>query len=143
MKSKERAWFSWSALFLGVVIFDVLIKDFFLKTKASYDLGIFWLHLVTNTGASFGMLKQYNVVLSVLSIIVLAGILIYFRKAEKKVRPCLVLIAAGTLGNLVNRVMYGFVVDFIDFKFFPVFNIADMAIFFGVAGFAYILIREK
>lgn len=142
-KSKPKEWFIWCALFGGIVALDLLLKDFFLKTKAEYDAGIFVLHLVTNTGASFGMLKQYNVILSILAIAVLAGLLIYFRKVQGTTRVFLVLIAAGTFGNLVNRISYGYVVDFIDFGFFPVFNVADMAIFFGVAGYAYVLIREK
>ncbi|MFH1917385.1 MAG: signal peptidase II [Nanoarchaeota archaeon] len=141
MKPKETL--IYSVVFVILVLLDQLVKDFFLKTNAYYDLGFFALHLVTNTGASFGMLKPYNIVLLVLSVIVLAGIFLYFRRVMPNARPYLLLIAAGTMGNLLNRMAYGFVVDFIDFRFFPVFNFADMFIFFGIVGFGILLLREK
>jgi signal peptidase II len=142
---KQSPWslVGFGGLFVVLVLVDLFTKDIFYKTKGVYDAGFFSLHLVTNTGASFGILKPYNVILIALSIIVLGGIIIYFAKSEPVKRLFLVFLAAGTLGNLLNRITYGFVVDFIDFKFFPVFNVADSLIFVGVVGLIIILLREK
>jgi len=49
----------------------------------------------------------------------------------------------GAIGNLVDRLRFGHVIDFIDFKFWPVFNVADSCIVVGVAVLAFLLLREK
>lgn len=60
--------------------------------------------------------------------------LILLRKEFKNTQEYLTLIIAGATGNLIDRITHGHVIDFIDFRIFPVFNIADTIIFIGVAG---------
>ena len=90
---------------------------------------------VANTGAAFGLLPDQGTLLTVLALIVVAGILYYQRQLATQsawLAGCLGLLLGGALGNLADRLRFGHVVDFIDFKFWPVFNLADSAIVVGV-----------
>ena len=88
---------------------------------------------VKNTGAAWGLFKNGTVILSIFSAIVLCVIIFLFFRLDwsiKKQRPLMILfvfIAAGAVGNLIDRIFRKFVVDFIYFELidFPVFNIAD------------------
>lgn len=91
---------------------------------------------VVNTGGVFGMFHGWNSFFIVFSIIVICGI-VYFLHKGKYIFE-LVLILAGVIGNLIDRVFYLGVVDFIDVGFWPVFNLADVFIFFG----AVLLLRK-
>lgn len=90
-----------------------------------------------NTGAAFGMLDSSTIILSIASILLavsLSFVLIrYYKNLSKLTKVSLALIIAGGIGNMIDRVFVGFVVDFIqvDFMRFAVFNIADICITFG------------
>ena len=103
-----------------------LIDDFFSLTY------------VRNYGAGFSILQNETVFLSVLSIVavlVLAYLLIKAKKSDTISIISYILIISGALGNLIDRIRLGYVVDFLDFKIFgydyPVFNIADSFITIG------------
>ncbi|MBQ1568043.1 MAG: signal peptidase II [Erysipelotrichaceae bacterium] len=103
-----------------------LIDDFFSLTY------------VRNYGAGFSILQNETVFLSVLSIVavlVLAYLLIKAKKSDTVSIISYILIISGALGNLIDRIRLGYVVDFLDFKIFgydyPVFNIADSFITIG------------
>ena len=103
-----------------------LIDDFFSLTY------------VRNYGAGFSILQNETVFLSVLSIVavlVLAYLLIKVKKSDTISIISYILIISGALGNLIDRIRLGYVVDFLDFKIFgydyPVFNIADSFITIG------------
>lgn len=99
----------------------------------------------TNTGAAFGLFPDAGWFFVVVAIIVVSGILIFYRHLPTDrwlVRVSLGLQLGGALGNLTDRLTRGAVVDFFDFKVWPVFNIADSSIVVGVAILAYYLIRE-
>ena len=86
--------------------------------------------LVHNYGAAYGILSHQRILLIAISIAVLAGG-IFFRKEiaiSNWSRWGMVMIAIGTVGNLIDRIYLGFVVDFINIQIIPVFNIADIAI---------------
>lgn len=95
--------------------------------------GVFHLTLIHNTGAAFGILKNQTSLFIFSSIT--AIILIYFglkdKKYKKSYKFSLSLILAGALGNLIDRISLGYVVDFLDFRVWPVFNLADSAITVG------------
>ncbi|MGZ9585087.1 signal peptidase II [Paenibacillus marinisediminis] len=105
-----------------------VIGDFFLITSHR------------NTGAAFSMLEGKRLFFIVVTIIAVVGIIWYLQKVkftQGKVLPIgLSLILGGALGNFVDRVITGEVVDFLQFNFgsytFPIFNIADSAICIGV-----------
>jgi signal peptidase II len=131
-----------SSLLLFLLALDQLTKGFFFAKHAVLDFGWLTLHLVTNTGASFGMFQGYGIILLVLSITALVVIGWYFPRASRGSRIPLVFIAAGILGNLLNRIAYGFVIDFIDLHWWPVFNAADSCIFVGVVWLCIVLLWE-
>ena len=81
-----------------------------------------------------------------LTVVIIIGILYYFcrdKKNHKLFTIPLALVFGGALGNLLDRVMYGFVIDFIDFNFWPAFNIADSAITVGVIFLIIYVIKNK
>lgn len=92
-----------------------------------------WLTHAQNTGASFSILTGNNGLLAWFALIVL-GILIYFydKFVTTGERIAYVLLTAGILGNLIDRVLFGSVTDLFDLGWWPVFNIADSALVVGV-----------
>ncbi len=101
---------------------------------------------VTNTGAAFGLFPDRGMLFVLIAVVVIIAIAGYYRflpTALILVRVSLGLQLGGALGNLFDRLHYGYVVDFIDFKFWPVFNVADASIVVGVLILAFYLLREE
>jgi signal peptidase II len=86
-----------------------------------------------NTGAAFGILKDQTWVFVWLSFLVLGVILYFYDDIVKKneLSIPIALILGGVLGNLIDRIFFGYVIDFIDFHFWPIFNIADTTLTIG------------
>jgi len=100
---------------------------------------------VGNTGVSFGMAQGRSEVLSLLSLGIIVVLLWYRRQVPPGARwlnVALGLLVGGALGNLVDRLRIGHVTDFLDFQFWPVFNVADSAIFLGVCLLTWHLWRD-
>lgn len=114
-------------------------------------LGIFHLTLVHNTGAAFGMFANGTIVLGVISVVISFALLalpllleLYNSRSKNTSKPkfqfsaiqllSVAIVAAGGIGNAVDRFITGYVVDFICFDFmdFPVFNIADIGVTCGI-----------
>lgn len=124
-----------------LVSLDQLIKYFavqFLEPIGSYPVfdRILQFSYVENTGAAFGSFSKYTVLLAVFTGIALFCGLVYLlfgKRREKVVYISGVLILSGGLGNLIDRVCRGFVVDYIEPLFinFAVFNFADMLVCVG------------
>ncbi len=90
---------------------------------------------ISNTGAAFGLFKDANVILMILAVVVSAAILWYYPRVpedQKVVRFALSLQLAGALGNLIDRIAFGHVTDFISVGNFAIFNVADSSITVGV-----------
>jgi signal peptidase II len=125
----------------------IVIKNLSLHQSIPLIKGIFHLTLVYNRGAAFGILKNQIPLFIFTSLI--AVILIYFnyrQNTKKKTfsyNLSLGLILAGALGNLIDRLFLGYVIDFLDFRIWPVFNIADSAITVGAFLLAYSIFRQK
>ena len=102
--------------------------------------GFFRITYTCNDGAAFSILKGKRVFFIIMTIVVVFFIVYYLLK--NKVywveKYSLLLIISGALGNLIDRIMYGYVIDFLDFIIFgydfPVFNIADSFITIGAIG---------
>ena len=110
--------------------------------------GFFYLTLVHNRGAAFGILRNQLSLFILTSIF--AIILIYLnlkKSAGNKKLPlnglALGLILAGAIGNLIDRLVFGYVIDFLDFCVWPVFNVADSAITVGAILLGWSLLRER
>jgi signal peptidase II len=106
---------------------------------------LFAITYTTNTGAAFGLFPNGSVFFVVIAVAVVLAILVYYRQLathEWLLRFSLGLQLGGAVGNLLDRLTRGYVVDFIHFKFWPVFNVADSCIVVGVALMAYFLLKE-
>lgn len=124
------------AVFLAVLVFDQLIKYFVYVFRPEINLKILSIHFVQNTGAGFGILKSQTGMLAVISLIVAMAVIFFYRKIPREAIPqfLFALFLGGVFGNLVDRVFRSSVIDFIDFGFWPAFNIADVAISVSVIG---------
>ena len=100
------------------------------------DLLILTIEYIRNYGAAFNILSGSRLFLSLISIIstIILMYLIFIRKDNRINKYGLSFIVAGSIGNGIDRIFYGYVIDFIKIKFidFPVFNIADIAINIGI-----------
>ncbi|MBR5808864.1 MAG: signal peptidase II [Clostridia bacterium] len=133
----------WAISAALVVIFDQVAKILVMHNIGPTDCfhiipGLFDFVYVKNTGAAFSILSNNTGLLSIVSIVFCVGVLWYWYKtkpASTLLKLSLCLLFAGALGNAIDRIFRGFVVDFISTAFmeFPVFNIADIAITFGAA----------
>ena len=95
---------------------------------------VLYLTCVYNTGAAFGLFANQTTLLIILTLALTAGLILGYRLLPLErilVRYGAALIIGGALGNLLDRVRLGFVVDFLDLRFWPVFNLADAAIVVG------------
>ena len=134
--------------FLVVVIalvLDILSKQIIRLTKFTTTGNFVDISNLFNTGSLFGLFSSVtfvSIVFIVISLIALA-FLFYFRKEYPKLTVPLALISAGILGNLIDRVFYGAVFDFINFHFWPVFNLADSFIVCGVVIAIVVLVKEE
>lgn len=100
---------------------------------------------VRNTGAAFGVLQNQKNLFIIITLIILFLLIYYYEKNKKvysslEIKIIYVLIIAGAIGNLIDRIFRGYVVDMLDFEVinYPVFNIADCFVVIGVA----LLIRK-
>ena len=134
----------------AIIVFDQLAKyiaaqSLSLNHPISVIKGIFSLTLVHNRGAAFGILKNQVPLFIVTSVV--AVLLIYSELKSNRHRKAysiaLSLILAGALGNLIDRVIFGYVIDFLDFHFWPVFNVADSAITVGALILGWTLIFKE
>jgi signal peptidase II len=121
---------------LSIVVLDQLTK-FLIKNNLQLSdsipliKNVFHLTYVTNTGSAFGLFKGMNLVFILFSIAVILAIFYYLRQIKKKEKLVIYsigLLLGGTIGNLIDRIAYGAVIDFLDFRVWPVFNIADSAV---------------
>lgn len=130
-----------------VVILDQITKAIAitcLKYGESYLIinKIFYLTLVKNTGAAFGLFKNQAAFFILVSIIAIIFIVIFLSKKKVNSYLPLALILGGAIGNLIDRLRFGYVVDFLDFKVWPVFNVADSCISIG-AFLLFLLIIKR
>lgn len=109
--------------------------------------GFFYLTLVHNRGAAFGILKNQLPLFILTSIFAIILIYLNLKKSagNRKLSLnglALGLILAGATGNLIDRLVFGYVIDFLDFCVWPVFNVADSAITVGAILLGWSLLKE-
>ena len=134
-----------------VVLLDQLTK-YIVVLKMTEGMSIpiinhvFHLTYILNPGAAFGMLEDNRWFFIGMALLVLV-LITFYRKwimsEEKLVQYGITLFAAGTFGNLIDRVRSGLVVDFFDFRIWPIFNVADIAICVGVGLIIWATIQEE
>lgn len=138
-----------TSIFVGILLLDLLTKGLIIPhliPNVGDRVGVIPKFIsfiyVKNTGAAWGILGGRPVFLIIISILILALFIAFYVLRVKKVKnktSCLLaisvgLIAGGCVGNLFDRIVFGYVRDFINFDFmnFPVFNFADIALTIGV-----------
>ena len=135
----------------AVVVIDQFTKFLalsWLKPKGSIHLipGIFHLTFVENTGIAFGFFQGHP---EVLSYVIMASVLCllcgswFLRNQKVAERVAYGFIVGGAAGNLIDRVRFQHVIDFLDFRIWPVFNGADSFITIGVCLFIYFALRGR
>lgn len=134
---------------LSVIFFDRLTKIFFTQILLYGESipvikGVFHFTLVHNTGIAFGMFKNQGIVfiiIPVIAVILLIFNIYYYRQNNDVLSSGYIfafsLILGGAIGNLYDRIAFGHVIDFIDLRVWPVFNIADSAITIGAVIVAF------
>ena len=135
-------------LFLGVVSLDQITKALVMRTFVPGESvpilqDIFHLTYVLNPGAAFGILSNQRIFLLVTGVTLIL-VTIYFypllKKSDGFLRFGATAILSGAVANLIDRVQTGYVVDFFDFRIWPVFNIADIAIVLGMGFMIYAIL---
>ena len=132
-----------SLLAVGVVAVDQLTKHWALGRLDDGDvIHVIWtlqFNLAFNSGMAFGRAQGLGPVIAIVATIVIVWLLLSIRRASSRSSTVAIgLVIGGAAGNLVDRVfrgdvLRGSVVDFIDFQWFPIFNVADVAINVGGA----------
>jgi len=151
LSEKEKS----KLIFTAVIAFSVVALDQIAKLLAVnfIELGesfaviknIFHLTIVHNYGAAFGIFQHTVPVLIWISVIAIGFIIYYYDRIpfKKSVILFISLLIGGTISNLIDRIRAGYVIDFIDFRVWPAFNIADAAITIGAVCLAVYLLRKK
>ena len=145
---------NWTLLIFLIVVLDQLVKRLVINSLSNIDSITVIPHIlnfiyVKNTGAAFSILSDKTAILGIISIVFCVTVTAYWcikKPQSKMLRLALSLLLAGALGNAIDRITRGFVVDFIETTFvkFPVFNIADISITFGTAFLMiYLLFFDK
>ena len=164
MQKVNRPQGKWRNVALVSISLLVILADQLSKTwiranltrgQELFDTGFFQIVRAQNTGAAFGIFQNQSLALTIVAfigaiIILLCGFFFYRHWSflgSMLAKSALGLILGGTIGNLIDRLRLGYITDFIDFKVWPAFNVADAAVTIGVIIFVcyilYLSIVEK
>ena len=135
-----------------IILFDQISKDIargHLRLGESLPIikNFFHLSLVFNTGAAFGLFRNETIFFILAACVAIIAIVrtlkfkIFYSTEFSLQSISLILILAGAIGNLIDRIRFGYVVDFLDFRIWPVFNIADSSITIGACLLIFGLLR--
>lgn len=136
---------------LAVVILDQFSKDIVVENMALGESipiieEVFHLTYILNPGAAFGMFAHNRLFFIAIAVVVI-GIIIWARReilaSPWEVKAGCGLFLGGAIGNLIDRARQGLVIDFFDFRIWPVFNIADIAICIGVGLIIWNLLKTE
>ena len=136
---------------LAVVILDqfskyIVVENMALGESIPVIEEVFHLTYILNPGAAFGMFAHNRLFFIAIAVIVI-GIIIWARReilaSPWEVKAGCGLFLGGAIGNLIDRARQGLVIDFFDFRIWPVFNIADIAICIGVGLIIWNLLKTE
>lgn len=129
---------------LIIIIFDVISKIFIsniliLNKSITIIPNFFYLTYTHNYGGAWSIFDNSTLFITIVSFLIIIGIIYYLfkNKVTKKIEIVgYSLLLGGAIGNLIDRIVYGYVIDFLDFYIlgydFPIFNIADIGIVVGI-----------
>ena len=141
-----------SVVLLLLVFLDQISKYLavkYLKDKPAVPIikDVFELNYLENRGAAFGVLQNQKICFLILGVIILfAVVFVLFRVPDDKkyniLHVLLILIASGGIGNMIDRIRFGYVVDFFSFVLinFPIFNVADICVTVSMFGLSVLIL---
>lgn len=148
MKKTYIIAFSFSLL--DQIIKNILINTMLIGESISVIKNIFNITLVLNDGAAFSILKSKTLFLISTSLIVIIYIINYLKKAKNidKIEYSMYgILLGGIIGNLIDRILYKSVIDYLDFKIFtyspPIFNLADICIVVSIILIAILVFKGE
>lgn len=133
-----------------VIILDqlskfLIVNNFYHGESRAVIENIFHLTFVKNRGAAFGILAGYRHFFIIITALIIVVLLI-FRFVSKRniyLDIAIALTIGGAIGNLIDRIRLAYVIDFLDFRIWPVFNLADTAIVMGMLILIYYMWKEE
>jgi signal peptidase II len=133
----------WAPVGVVVVVADQLTKHWAVNELVDRDIDVFWtlrLNLSYNTGMAFSRGENFGPIIGVIALGVVVALLLSLKRQPGRLTDIAVgMIIGGAIGNVIDRLFRqqgwfrGGVVDFIDFQWFPIFNIADIGVTVGGA----------
>ena len=140
LSAERRQWIGLAIVALATVGADQLTKHVVASSvrldTAVKVIGPFSIHHVQNSGIAFGLFSSATAGVIVLTTVAVAWMLLFFARSGARhpaLPVALGLLIGGSVSNLVDRVRLGYVTDFLDFRWWPAFNLADTSIVVGVA----------
>lgn len=136
---------------VALAIADQLLKKLFSGTMQLGESipvlpGIFHLTYIQNPGAAFGLFENQTLFFIAIAAFLLAFLAFAYKELAAQgiwVRYGMSLLAGGAVGNLLDRVRLGAVIDYLDFRIWPIFNLADIGICLGATLIVWGLLREE
>ncbi|MFC1991052.1 signal peptidase II [Chloroflexota bacterium] len=159
MQKVNYLWGNWHNVAFICIAILIVFADQLSKTwiranlpygHSLFNVGFFQITHAQNTGAAFGLFQGQSFILTVIAFAGAVAVLLFVFLSRRYLpsldsmvgKSVLGLVLGGIVGNLIDRLRLGYITDFIDFRFWPAFNIADSAITVSVIIFAYLLIRQ-
>lgn len=135
-------------LVLFIILLDQIIKYFvstnmFLGQSIPVLPQIFHLTYIQNPGAAFGILENQRYLFILIAAVLIVAVIYFYKKIiqlSKLFQVGIALLFGGAIGNMIDRIFIGRVIDYMDFRICPVFNLADIAIVSGCAIIAFNLL---
>lgn len=151
MKTIKQSYLWFALISVSIVLVDLFVKRWIV---AEFPVGrptpligtVLFITHVHNTGGAFGLFSNLRFLFIIMGIIVPVLIMIFYKKLFEKGKVWIIaaaLVTGGAIGNEIDRVMYGYVIDFLDVRFWPIFNVADIAISAGIVLLFIALLTEK
>ena len=129
---------------LAVILIDIITKllvsnNMLLNKSITIIPNFFYLTYARNYGGAWSIFENSTLIITIISLIVIIGIIYYLYKNKTTKKLEIIgysLLLGGAIGNLIDRIIYGYVIDFLDFYIlgydYPIFNIADIGIVIGI-----------
>ncbi len=153
LNQQRRVWLLPLMICVAIIVFDQLSKQWIVNRLGPVPLmdaiplvgnGVQLIYS-RNTGVAFSLLQGVPQLLTVLALLITAGVIyVYITQLPRQnlaVQISIGLIVGGALGNLIDRIVLGYVIDFIQVGWWPVFNVADSAISLGAILLVLTLVR--
>lgn len=142
---------NFNIIFIIALFFDQFVKHIIVKNNYKIDLikNILSINYHENYGIAFSLFENNNLItilISIILIILLTSIIhkdfVKRNKYTNFLNITFAILYAGIIGNLIDRIFNGYVIDYIDLSFFAVFNLADIYITYGILILLYKFIKE-